>query len=213
MTLEKGVSQPGFHAKISIFGTAKACRFRRLFVEYRKTTMDTYLWTNRLKELYDKALDAYCSGNRRVGTYFDEPEQEWLVGIGATPMEIYDLVEDGDDIPWETALLIVAARRDYFLTVQRGEWSGKRLTLQDYPAKSAELDGIRWLPRVILKAQSKLSGEMPADLMYCCGGDRQFFRTWNIHPADFLRLVWAVDGNPEKVLEYIRQLRGAVAVR
>ena len=35
------------------------------------------------------------------------------------------------------------------------------------------IDGIAWLPRILVKARLKLRGEMPADLMYGCGGDRQ----------------------------------------
>jgi hypothetical protein len=43
--------------------------------------------------------------------------------------------------------------------------------------------------------------------MYCCSGDRKFLREHgNIHPADFLRVVWATNGVEERVLEYIKSV-------
>ncbi len=72
------------------------------------------------------------------------------------------------------------------------------------PAKDAELEGIPWLPRLIDKAEAKLRGEMPADLMYDCGGDRQFFKKHDRHPADFLRVTWAAKGDARKILRYVR---------
>jgi hypothetical protein len=76
--------------------------------------------------------------------------------------------------------------------------------MADYPAKDAPLDGIPWLPRLILKAQTRLRGEMPLEMMYGCAGDRRFFKQHGIHPADFLRFVWSVDGDEAKVLAYVR---------
>jgi hypothetical protein len=40
--------------------------------------------------------------------------------------------------------------------------------------------------------------------MFSCGGDRNFLRTQDIAPADFLRAVWAAHGDQDKVLEYVR---------
>jgi len=61
------------------------------------------------------------------------------------------------------------------------------------------------LPRLIEKAKAKLRGEMPPELMYCCGGDRAFLREHGIHPADFLREVWAAGDDTKKILQYVRQ--------
>ena len=168
------------------------------------TGMSTYEWTNWVKPLYEKAVQQYRAGQRDPATFFDVQEQEALATIGASPMELYDFAEDADSLTWETALLILAVRRDYFLVVQHGIASSRRLSIADFPAKDAEIDGIPWLPRLIQKAQGRLRGELPNDLMYCCGGDRRFFRTYNLHPADFLRLVWAVEGNESRVLAYIK---------
>ena len=76
--------------------------------------------------------------------------------------------------------------------------------MDDLPAKDAQLGGIVWLPRVIQKAKARLRGELPDTLMYCCGGDRKFFRTHDIHPADFLRYVWGAKGNEDKILNYVK---------
>ncbi|MDQ2659303.1 MAG: DUF5069 domain-containing protein, partial [Verrucomicrobiota bacterium] len=100
--------------------------------------------------------------------------------------------------------LITAARRDYFLIVQNGEWSEREIKVENLPAKDAEFGGIPWLPRAIAKAQARLKGELPDEIMYCCGGDRRFFRAHDVHPADFLREVWAAKGNEEKILAYLK---------
>ena len=52
--------------------------------------------------------------------------------------------------------------------------TGHTVDMEQLPAKAAQVDGIAWLPRIIAKARAKLRGEMPPDLMYDCGGDRDF---------------------------------------
>ena len=125
----------------------------------------------------------------RSGALFTPAQHELLASLGQTPQEIYDFaddhIRDDGDPDWETYLLISAARRDYFLAVQNGEPSGRTVSMDDLPAKDAKLDGIPWLPRVIKKAEAKLRGEMPADLMYNCGGDRNFFREHGISSGGF----------------------------
>lgn len=163
-----------------------------------------YGWHQRFRELYDKALVKYRNEHRGVATFFTTREVGVLNSIGAKPMELFDYAEDSSDLDPETALLITAARRDYFLIVQDGIWSERRIKVDDLPPKDAQLAGIAWLPRVIAKAQGRLRGELPDELMYGCGGDRKFFRTHDIHPADFMRAVWAAKGNEEKILAYVR---------
>ena len=70
---------------------------------------------------------------------------------------------------------------------------------------SASLGGHRWLPRIIVKAQAKLRGEMPPELMYGCGGDRPFLKNLGIHPGDFLEAVWRAGNNKQHVLDYLRE--------
>jgi len=166
--------------------------------------MKSYDWTIQVKSLYQEALQRYQAGHRDPQTLFDTQAQQTLAAIGASPMELFDYAEDAGSLDWETALLILAARRDYFLVMQHGVPSPHRLSMADFPAKDAELDGIPWLPRLIQKAQARLRGELPNELMYCCGGDRRFFSEHDVHPADFLREVWASGGDEKKLLAYVR---------
>ena len=73
----------------------------------------------------------------------------------------------------------------------------------DLPAKSDSIQGITWLPRIIPKALGKLRGELDPEIMYCCGGDREFFRTHDIHPAEFLRVAWAWEEEPDKIVAWV----------
>lgn len=167
-----------------------------------------YRWYHELKQLFVLALERYRVGERDSSRFFTLEQQGYLASIGMNAQELYDFAEDhakGDGDPdWETVLLIAAARRDYLLTVQHGTPSAHTVVTGDLPAKDAALDGIPWLPRLIKKAEAKLRGEMSADLMFGCGGDRSFFREHHLHPADFLRHVWAANGDEQKVLAYVK---------
>ena len=166
-----------------------------------------YGWQGLLRELYDKALVKFSNEHRGVASFFTPREVRVLETFGAKPMELYDYAEDSSDLDWETALLITAVRRDYLLTVQKGAISSKTIDVEKLPPKDAQLEGIAWLPRVIEKARGRLRGELPPELMYCCGGDRRFFRTHDIHPADFLRVVWAAKSDQGKILSYVQGRR------
>ena len=164
-------------------------------------------WYHQLKQLFVLSSERYRAGERDPLRHFSEEQQAYLFSVGQTPQEIYDFAEDhakGGEPDWETVLLISSARRDYLLNVQDGTTSTARISMDDLPAKDAQLDGIAWLPRVIKKAEAKLRGEMPADLMYCCGGDRNFFHQHGLDAADFLRHVWAAQGDEQKVVAYVR---------
>ena len=93
--------------------------------------------------------------------------------------------------------------------VQKGVESTKVVKPADLPPKDEALDGIVWLPRIIAKAEAKLRGEMDPDIMYGCGGDRAFLSKHNIHPADFLREVWAAKGDAQQVLAYVKSTKAA----
>jgi len=47
-------------------------------------------------------------------------------------------------------------RRDYLTVVQKGKTSDKTVDPSDLPAKTAAVEGIVWLPRLIAKARAKL---------------------------------------------------------
>ena len=170
--------------------------------------MNSYLWTIKLRELYDKSVDLYRGGNREHESYFTPEEQVWLASIGLRPINLYDWAEDmvsAGEPDWNTVLLIASARRDYFLVHQHGVTNTSVTQASELPPKPEELDGIPWLPRIIAKANCFLKGGLCHEIMYCCGGDRRFLKEHDIHPADFLRAVWASNGDQAKVLAFVKQ--------
>lgn len=170
--------------------------------------MRHYYWTLHFEELYDLALKKYQEGVRGADNFFDANQIHILEEIGSSAQEIYDFAEDAVNYGEPdrcTAVLVAAVRRDYFFVVQNKQASGLKLAMEDFPGKEEKLEGIVWLPRIIQKAQAKLEGRMPLDMMYGCGGDRAFFKDHDLHPADFLREVWAAKGDAQKILAYVRK--------
>jgi hypothetical protein len=178
-------------------------------VKSKSSNSSTFPWYLPLKTIFDEAIRNYESGKRGPAKLFKAAQVKYFASIGHTPQEVYDFVEDyvtsNGEVDWETVLLIAAVRRDYWLTIQKGSTRAlKRIDSDTLPAKTDKLGGIAWLPRLIEKAEAKLRGQMPDELMYDCGGDRKFFNVHQIHPADFLRVVWAANGNEKKVLKYVK---------
>ena len=168
---------------------------------------DSVGWKRMFADLFTSSVEKYQSGHHRAKALVDSAENQFLASIGYSEQEFFDFVEDfakGGEPTLATALSIAEVRRDYFLKEQGGHASSKRVVVSDLPAKDAALDGIAWLPRIIQKAEAKLRGEMPAELMYGCGGDRRFFRTNEIDPADFLREIWKTNGDSKKIADWVR---------
>lgn len=173
--------------------------------------MTNYNWETTFRSLYDKAVAKYRDGNREPSSYFNRDETAFLAGIGHTAQELYDFAEDAvkyNEPSYGDALLIASVRRDYFLVIQNGKPSGHVIRMEDLPAKDAAVDGIAWLPRLIAKARAKLRGEMPAELMFGCGGDRKFLQSVNIHPADFLRHIWSAGDDDRKIIAHVTKTDG-----
>ena len=155
--------------------------------------MKNYDFPTQFRALYDQAVDLYKKGKRGAGSYFDKAQAAWLAANGITPQYMYDYAEDensGGEPGFGHALAIELFRRNYFVNVQEGKPSTVILDESKMPAKTESAKGIEWLPRIIPKAKAKLRGELPESLMYCCGGDRRFFKAHDILPAEFLSLVW-----------------------
>ena len=162
-------------------------------------------------ELFARCASSYQAGNFDYEKDYSTEDLEFLSSIGYKPREFFDFIEDyideNEPIP-TTALLIAAARRDYFLVQQQGIASDKIITRDDLPSFGEEMDGIPYLPRVLTKARGKIRGELDPDIMFCCGGDRNFFaKNGNIEPADFLRHVWAAGDNDQKVADWVKNFR------
>lgn len=171
-------------------------------------TVDNYNWAKNFRDLFEDGMDAYRAGRQDAQSMFNHQHAGLLKEIGATPQEIFDFVEDtclAGEPGLETTLLITSVRREYFLSTQRGRKSNRTIDMDALPGKEERLGGIEWLPRIIEKARAKLCGEMPPELMYCCGGDRAFLREHGIHPADFLREVWAAGDDDARILDIVRK--------
>ena len=169
--------------------------------------MTSYLWTRNLREIYDKSVDLYRGGNRDSESYFTGEEKSFLSSIGLRPINLYDYAEDmvsAGEPDWNTVLLIIATRRDYFLHHQHAVMQTTVTDATELPPKTEELDGIPWLPRIIKKATCFLRGGLCHEIMYACGGDRRFLKEHDIHPADFLRAIWASGGDQAKMLAFVK---------
>jgi hypothetical protein len=166
-------------------------------------------WNDVFLQLFDRCVARYRAGNRDFETHYEAGDLTFLRSIGCREREFFDFVEDfcDDSTPSPgTALLVAAVRREYFLFEQAGmSWNGPLLTRDDVPSFGEALDGIAYLPRIIAKARAKLRGGLDPDLMYGCGGDRNFLRKHgNLHPADFLRVVRAAGDDDARIAAWVR---------
>ncbi len=168
-------------------------------------TVNTYQLGDVLKSFWKKAEALYRAGNRNPDEYFDGAETETLASLGLGVMDVYDYVEDfvgHGDPDFNAFLLTTAERVFYFLDEMGGVPSSHRIDPDRLPPKTEAVSGIEWLPRILEKAKAKLRGELPADTMYGCGGDRKFLRKYGIHPAEFLRKVRGAASDRE-VVEWV----------
>lgn len=166
-----------------------------------------YSWHRKFRELWENAAQLYEGGQRDARTFFSRQDREWLSQIGCSAQEMYDFAEDwcrSREPDYETALLITAARRDYFLTILTGVPAEACEPETTLPANTEQLGGITWLPRILEKAKRKLCGTLCDEIMYCCGRDREFLRKYDIHPADFLRAVWVCWDSNSRILAFVR---------
>jgi hypothetical protein len=165
-------------------------------------------WNDQFLKLFRNCVEKYRGGNDDFHSYYEPDDITFLKSIGYKPRELFDFVEDlvDEDVPSEsTALTVAAVRRDYFLAEQKGVHSDHEITTDDLPTFGDTLDDTPYFPRILRKAQAKLRGELDPDIMYGCGGDRKFLRDHgDIHPADFLRHVWASGDDDTHIINYVR---------
>ena len=167
---------------------------------------DHYTITASLKALWEKSVKLYNEGNKDCETYFNGEESAFLDSIGHSAREVWDFVDDSiryGEPDFETFLLLANLRRTYFLDVMNGEKSNVVVDTSDLTPKTEEDRGIVWLPRIIEKARAKLRGEMSDDLMYGCGGDRDFCKKHNLHLADLLTFVMGHFDDDEAIIDYV----------
>ena len=177
--------------------------------------MKNYDFTTRFHALYDKAVGLYTAGRRDTKAYFAGDDDAWLTANGLTAQHLYDYAEDQinhGEPGYDNALGIELVRRDYFLNVQGGKTSRTVLDEKKLPAKTDTILGMTWLARIIPKAKAKLRGELPASLMYCCGGDRNFLQVHDIQPAEFLGVIWRHEHDDAAIVNWVAH-RSAVVIK
>jgi hypothetical protein len=164
-------------------------------------------WNDQFLQLFDTCAARYREGERDFDTWFSKDDLNLLKEIGYKTREFFDFVEDFCDKQSpspSTALLIASVRRDYFHTIQNRQKSTQTLTRDELPTFGDSLNDIAYLPRILAKARAKLRGELDPDLMYSCGGDMNFLKNHgDIHPADFLRQVWAAGEDDQKIANWV----------
>lgn len=170
--------------------------------------MKNYEFQKDFRALYDKAVSLYGKGQLDLGSYFSPEEKAFLSSNGLTAQYLFDYAEDQSNYGepgFDIALGIETLRRDYFLNVQHSQPSRVTLDETTLPAKTESVRGVEWLPRLLPKARAKLRGELPSSLMYCCGGDRRFFKTHDINPVEFLALVWRSGPHDDAIVDWVLQ--------
>ena len=173
--------------------------------------MSTIDWQKQFRQVYDRGLAAYRAGRNTPDTMFGREDTDFLATIGCTAQELFDFIDDGQrygEPDYETTLAVTRIRREYFLNVMKGRPTGRVVSMDSLPPKAAEVDGIAWLPRLIVKARVKLRGEMPSDLMYGCAGDRPFLRSMNMDLPGFLRLVWDKGDDDRAIIDEVKKSAG-----
>ena len=174
-------------------------------------SIDHHDWQKQFRHVYDRGVAAWHAGFRSPERMFDGTDVAFLSSIGCTAQELFDFVDDElrhGDFDFTTTLAVAAIRRDYFLNVMEGKPAGRTVTMASLPSKTAAVDGIAWLPRLIVKARVKLRGEMPADLMYGCAGDRPFLRQMKMDLPGFLKLVWDSGEDDRRVIDAVKKSAG-----
>lgn len=163
-------------------------------------------YQKELVQIWEKAVKLYQKGNTEAEKFPISDDLPFLYNIGLNKMDVFDYVEDWicEGTPdLATFLLIHDIRRNFFIEEQKGIHSKKKLSSKDLPGKNEEIEGIVWLPRIIPKARAKLRGELPTETMFCCGGDRAFFKRNDIHPVEFLRIVQKAKNDDLVIIEWV----------
>jgi hypothetical protein len=156
-------------------------------------------------------MKAWNLGCHSPHAMFTDEDRQFLKSIGCSDQEMFDFVDDLSEYgepDFDTVLGIQEMRRDYFLNEMKGCAFGFVASMSELPSKSQAVEGITWLPRLIVKARLKLRGEMPPDLMYGCGGDRPFLRRMKMTLPSFLALVRDCGADDAKIVASVKKSAG-----
>ena len=126
-------------------------------------------WKQQFRELFNTGVERHEAGRQCLDTMFEPAEAKFLESIGCSTQEMFDFCDDyvnWDDVIYEHAEELQAVRYEHFKNELNSHPASRRMEMHEFPAKTDEVEGIAWLPRLIVKARAKLAGQLPADLMY-----------------------------------------------
>ena len=126
-------------------------------------------WKTQFRVVFDAGAQRRKEGCNEPGAMFESAELAFLESIGCTVQEMFDFCDDyvgWDDVIYEHVEALQAVRYEHFVQELDSQPASHRMEMDDFPAKTDEVEGIAWLPRLIVKARAKLTGNLPADLMY-----------------------------------------------
>ena len=126
-------------------------------------------WKQRFRGLFNEGVERHKAGRQSPNAMFEEVDIEFLESIGCSSQEMFDFCDDyvrWDDVIYDHVEELQAVRYEHFIKELNGQPADTRMEMSEFPAKADEVEGIEWLPRLIVKARAKLAGQLPADLMY-----------------------------------------------
>ena len=126
-------------------------------------------WKTHFRAVFDAGVQQRKGGCNEPGAMFESGEVTFLESIGCTAQEMFDFCDDyvgWDDVIYEHVEALQAVRYEHFVNELNSQPANHPMEMDEFPAKDAEVEGIAWLPRLIVKARAKLAGQLPTDLMY-----------------------------------------------
>ena len=102
-------------------------------------------WKTQFREVFDAGVQRRKEGCNEPVAMFESAELAFMDSIGCTAQ---------------------AVRYEHFVEELDSQPACHRMEMDEFPPKDAEVEGIAWLPRLIVKTRAKLAGQLPADLMY-----------------------------------------------
>ena len=174
----------------------------------------SHTFHTELHRIWRNAVDLYTKGDSTPDTIVRDQDLSLLSGWGLNRMDVFDFAEDWclhREPDFSTFLLVHYQRWRFFVEKQQSIPSSNLLDAKTLPAKDQRARGIVWLPRILPKARGKLRGELPPEVMYGCGGDREFFTCNHIHPAEFLSIVCFYGDDDDAVIEWVVKRKSSLA--
>jgi hypothetical protein len=126
-------------------------------------------WRQQFHELFFTGVKRYEAGRQSPETMFVPEDITFLESLGCSALEMFDFCDDyvrWGDVIYEHVEELQAVRLEHFQNTLNRQPAEHRMAMDEFPAKTDEVEGIPWLPRLITKARAKLAGNLPADLMY-----------------------------------------------